>query len=390
MEVMKRMKLSQLYELKLEPQDFRVIEDLDIEMSGDGEHLWLFVEKQNLTTDIVRHVLSKVFLVAGDQVSAAGKKDRHGITRQWYSIRLPGTAPAQSKVAAKALAEYLEATPLYDGELLEIVETSVHNKKCQVGCHRGNFFEINAFFSKELSSLLQKKDLLCPEDETKLSEQLLNIQQNFIENGFANYFGEQRFGGVDCLTDIEAKLSQVHKKTRPGRLKPKDAWAFSQVRSFLFNEVLRQRQALGSWRKPQIGDLMNLTGSGSCFLVESLDDELLQRAVSGDVVVTGPLFGREKRSQVTMHDTATLEASVLEGLSEPGHQKLMKFQEAARRPLCVHPQAFHVVPYVDRLTFKFWLPKGAYATECIRAFFEVWVHTLIGSNPSFTAMELSS
>lgn len=357
---------SQLYELKLQPQDFRVTEDLDIEMLGDGEHLWLLIEKQNLTTDIARHIISKVFNVKVDQVSAAGKKDRHAITQQWVSVRLPGTAPSQVSTAAEAIAEYLLASPLYEGEVLQVLQASVHNKKCQVGCHRGNYFEIRAVFSSDFRSFLCAQDLDLP-------QQLLLVQQELQVQGFANFFGDQRFGGVQALADIDAKLSQIHKKTRPGRLKPKDAWTFSQARAWLFNDCLRQRQSINDLRLPVIGDLLNLTGSGSCFVVDSLDEVLLKRVLNGDVVVTGPLFGRANPTLMPEGVVAALENNVFSKLSELGQKQLLKFQEAARRPLLIYPKSLQVNLHPDALQLSFWLPKGAYATECVRAFFETWL-----------------
>ena len=125
-----------MYTLKSQPEDFVVIEDLSIPFSGSGEHLWLYVEKQNLTTDIVRSILSRVFSVGTQQVSYAGKKDRHGITRQWFSLQLPGSAEKVCPGAQNTLASYQEQNPLYEGERLEILQAQVHLKKCQRGCHQ--------------------------------------------------------------------------------------------------------------------------------------------------------------------------------------------------------------------------------------------------------------
>ena len=61
------------YTLKNKPSDFIVVEDMDIEHSGNGEHLWLWVEKQNLTTDVAKSLLGKAFDVQLRNVSAAGK-----------------------------------------------------------------------------------------------------------------------------------------------------------------------------------------------------------------------------------------------------------------------------------------------------------------------------
>jgi tRNA pseudouridine13 synthase len=44
--------------LKASPEDFRVTEVMDIELSGTGEHLWLLIEKRNLNTEEVARQLA--------------------------------------------------------------------------------------------------------------------------------------------------------------------------------------------------------------------------------------------------------------------------------------------------------------------------------------------
>src|SRR5690625_6308805 len=77
------------------PEDF-FVEELDgFEASGSGEHLLLTVQKRGLNTlEAVRRIAR--WAGVGEQaVGYAGLKDRHAVTRQRFSVHLPGReAPA--------------------------------------------------------------------------------------------------------------------------------------------------------------------------------------------------------------------------------------------------------------------------------------------------------
>ena len=75
--------------LRQAPEDFQVEEDLGFEPEGDGEHLWLLIEKRGINTDDLARQLARLSGVRRGDVSYAGLKDRHAVTRQWYSIQLP-------------------------------------------------------------------------------------------------------------------------------------------------------------------------------------------------------------------------------------------------------------------------------------------------------------
>lgn len=64
--------------LKAVAEDFQVDEVLDIPLSGDGEHLWLWVEKRGLNTEEAARRLARAAGVPLRTVSYAGLKDRQG------------------------------------------------------------------------------------------------------------------------------------------------------------------------------------------------------------------------------------------------------------------------------------------------------------------------
>ncbi len=80
------------------PDDFIVDERAAVEPTHDGEHLLLRIEKRGLNTNDVATELARLYDVPPRDVSFAGMKDRHAVTRQWFSVLtpsepLPATSP---------------------------------------------------------------------------------------------------------------------------------------------------------------------------------------------------------------------------------------------------------------------------------------------------------
>ena len=73
------------------PEDFRVEEIPLYEPSGEGEHLFVEVEKRLRTSDEVARLLARATGARSRDVGYAGRKDRNAVTRQWYSI--PSVSP---------------------------------------------------------------------------------------------------------------------------------------------------------------------------------------------------------------------------------------------------------------------------------------------------------
>ncbi|HSH26935.1 MAG TPA: tRNA pseudouridine(13) synthase TruD [Wenzhouxiangella sp.] len=77
--------------IRLAPEDFTVEEVLGHEPDGQGEHLWLWIAKRERNTVDVAADLARAAGVSVRQVGFAGLKDRNAVTRQYFSIHLPGT-----------------------------------------------------------------------------------------------------------------------------------------------------------------------------------------------------------------------------------------------------------------------------------------------------------
>lgn len=315
--------------LKALPEHFRVTEMLDIALSGTGEHLWLLVEKRNLNTEEVAKRLAHVAGIKARDVSYAGLKDRKAVTRQWFSLQLPGRADP-------------DFNELWHADL-RCVDSRRHSRKLQRGAHRANHFVIR------LSQL---------QADTCLLDQRLSL---VAQQGVPNYFGPQRFGQGG------GNLLEARRWAERGALPPARGTRsrlLSTARSLIFNRVLAQRVASGTWNQVMVGDCMAFTDSRSHFSADRLavDDPRLTEL---DVHPTGPLWGAgalPASGPVAAQETQVAEA-------EPGLASwlLNAGLEQGRRilRLPIGALTWHY-PSPNDLELEFTLPTGCFATAVLR------------------------
>jgi tRNA pseudouridine13 synthase len=106
------------------PSDFQVVEKLGFEFSGSGEHEYLWVEKTAANTDWVARQIARHAGVRAADVGYAGMKDRHAVTRQWFSV------------PARVSTDW--TTAAIDG--VTVLEVRRHHRKLRRGAHDGNAF----------------------------------------------------------------------------------------------------------------------------------------------------------------------------------------------------------------------------------------------------------
>lgn len=319
---------------KSSPADFIVTEHLGFDLSGDGEHLCLYIEKTNANTGYIAKKLSEWAGIPERDVGYSGLKDRFAITRQWFSLRLP------KKIAPD--------TPFCHGEAT-VLSSTWHSKKIARGTHRSNAFDII---------------LRHVEGDTDAIEQQLS---SIASDGVPNYFGLQRFGHqgnnlikVQGLFDGSIPSKRVRRNER-GML-------LSSARSFLFNAMLAERVKDGTWNQAVAGDVFNLDGSGSVFSVDKLDDDIIARVSAHDIHPTCAMWGRGE-----LKTTGSILA--LEQRIAHTHDILSRGLESAglkqeRRATRLIPQnlSWACDASDDKtLSLHFSLPKGCYATSVLAA-----------------------
>lgn len=183
-------------------EDFQVDEMIDLQPSGEGEHLLLHVRKRDQNTRWVAGLLAKLADIGRNDVGYCGMKDRFAITTQWFSLHLPGRD--------------LEIGELQHDDF-EILASHRHHKKLRRGMHQGNRFSIVL------------RDFKA--DRALVLERLRQIE----EEGVPNYFAEQRFGhqGGNLYEAQRLIAADQLKGNRQGT-----GIYLSAARSWLFNLVV--------------------------------------------------------------------------------------------------------------------------------------------------------
>lgn len=315
--------------IRSEPFDFRVTEILPFEPEGEGGHVWLWIEKVGANTDWVARQLAEFAGIHPVEVGYAGLKDRHAVTRQWFSVKVEGiTEPDWQALAI-------------DG--VTVLNRTRHNKKLKTGVLKGNYFQLRL---RELTG--EKADWE-------------NALQSVQQRGVPNYFAEQRFGrqGNNLQRAEKWFVDNFKPKKRQQR-----SMILSAARSWLFNLVLSARVSNESWQKILPGEFVQLAGSHSFFQADIVDETLQRRLNEGDIHPTGPLYG--KGELVKDDDLQSLEADILQAWQDWQAGLIKQGLKADRRALRLLPQDFDWQWDNEDLLIAFTLPAGAYATAVLR------------------------
>jgi len=319
--------------LRATPEDFQVEEIIGFEPDGEGEHALLRIRKTGANTEwVARRIASHAGLPVS-VVGYAGLKDRNAVTTQWFSVHVgPSREPDWKNL---------------DAEGVEVLEVHRHRRKLRRGTLRGNRFRIRVGGLEVESAFLDER-----------LEQVRGL-------GVPNYFGPQRFGNDQGNLYGAHALFNGHAR-RVGR-HLRGLW-LSAARSQLFNEVLALRVERRNWDRPLPGDRMQLAGSRSHFLAETMDEQLLARTSSFDVDPSGPLWGVGEL--LTRGEAAEIERDVgrrfdcwSAGLASAGLRQ-------ERRPLRLKIDELEAEVGRDTLSLAFELPAGGYATAVLRELME--------------------
>jgi tRNA pseudouridine13 synthase len=314
-------------QLRAEREDFVVREWLGWEADGAGDHLLLKVRKRGANTLWVAKQLARLAKIDPRDVGFAGLKDRDAVAEQSFTV------PARSALG--------EAWMGVTGEGFEVIGAARHRRKLKRGALKGNDFTIvlRAFEG----------------DATVLEQRLRAI----AAAGTPNYFGPQRFGrDANNLRTALAWFS--------GSATPQDRWqrgfALSAARAAIFNAVVARRVQDATWNRLQPGEIVNLDGSGSVFVADTIDTALAERCERLDVHPTGPMWGGPASASGA---AAAIEAEVAarhdvlaRGLSEAR-------LEPERRALRIRVEGLGWAIAGDVVELQFRLHRGAFATAVL-------------------------
>ncbi len=243
--------------IKQRPEDFLVEEQPLYEPCGEGEHLYLFVEKRNQTTTDVARRIARMFNVPRGHVGYAGLKDKHAVTRQLFSVHQGDEQRRQKGI------ERFEFTPF------KLLWAAPHTNKLRRGHLAGNRFVIR-IRKVEAAAVLPARRVL----------ERLECQ------GVPNFLGQQRFGarwnnhliGRALLRRqwrqvLDLMLGRPREDDSPGNRQARELYEAGDYQGALDNwlAVLRQdRQALDALRQ----------GRSEQEAVEAVDDHQLEFFIS--------------------------------------------------------------------------------------------------------------
>jgi tRNA pseudouridine13 synthase len=361
---------------------------------GTGEHVYFHIEKEGLNTDQVAEALAKRFAQRADAVGYAGRKDRHGVTSQWFSLCL------REEPDVAALNEHLASTFKYGRAV--ITRATRHSNKLRLGHLKGNRFRLGI-------------DGVDADKRAQLTTALAGL----THNGIFSRFGSQRFGinganlniarawGVGDWETAAAWMVDPHGTWRWGDAIPEGfrpgaegrvlgalrsgasaakalkstgdtmrKLVASAAQSAIFNAILDARERLGLVHVLRAGDV-GCNTLGAPFLLLSEDVETTnQRALPGilDARSTAPLPGTSR-----LRPSPEVEAEERQWAAADSRSAGIDWAWFAeegrlespgeRRPLLhrfLEPAALIPDPTDPSLTWvTFALPSGVYATEVL-------------------------
>ena len=332
--------------LRQSPADFQVFEQLGFELSGEGEHVFLHLQKQQLNSTELLQKISSLSGIHPRDIGMSGLKDRNAITRQWFSVRMAGKAEPDWKQLEQA------------GNV-SLLEVGRHRRKLKRGVHRANRF------------VLRLRNLHGD------TEDLVDRLERVKVQGVPNYFGEQRFGrdGSTLLQAGDWLRAGSRKITRTKR-----SLYLSALRAYLFNTLLGNRVVSHSWNRVLNGDMCILQGTRSQFSCDNADEEISERALRGDLHPGLPLWGRGGAAGSAAGSTEQFAAQATElascslvgrGGQSIGGDEICQFLE--RMGLELDYRAARILPddfcwqFCDdnALQLEFALAPGSYATAVL-------------------------
>ncbi len=322
---------------KAAEHEFQVTEILGYEPIGEGEHIYLWIEKTGLNTAYLAEKIAQFVGLPLRAVTYAGRKDKHAKTYQWFGVHLPG----KTEVDWQRL----------DVPGAKVLRASRHNKKLRTGVLKGNTFNITVRDLTGTDGIVQRCETIA-------------------EQGVPNYFGQQRFG--DTRHDERGGNLSLAEKMINGeniRNRNKRSMTISALRSWLFNQYISERLSALPDYTPMTGDVMQLAGNKSFFNANLIDQTINHRLSTQDIYLTAPMWGEgpldsELDALSFESDVSNKHRSVTQTLNALGLKQ-------ERRAIRLFPKDFIWTLDGQTLNLTFSLPAGTFATSVLREIVQV-------------------
>lgn len=317
--------------IKDAPDDF-VVEEIPLyEPCGNGEHLFLQIEKRDLSHEKLVMHMGHALNVSRHDIGTAGMKDRRAITRQWVS------APARCE----------DRIANIENDQVRVLAASKHTNALKTAHCKGNRFTIRIRFVA-----------------SDAAERVAAIRGQLSNTGFPNYYGPQRFGisgetlniGYELIAGLK-KPASIAKSRRKFLIR----LGISALQSAVFNDVIAARLRSEKFDRVLLGDMMTFPRSRSVFEVADVDVEQ-RRFRAGEILITGPMFGVKMRGPSGEPQEIELDALAKRDLRVGQFAAWKSVAPGGRRPLAVFPDFHDIKQDGDTLQVEMTLPTGCFAT----------------------------
>jgi tRNA pseudouridine13 synthase len=318
--------------IKHVPEDFEVEEIPAYEPCGQGDFLYLWVEKRGMGAEYFVRQVARRLEIAPGEVGTAGLKDRHAVTRQMVSV--PGSVE--------------DRLDRLNGDGVTLLRVSRHSNKLKPGHLHGNHFRI-----------------LIRDADPAAGERLPPILDQLRQKGLPNYYGPQRFGRDGETLRLGLALLRSEQPPTKARSPFLRKLALSAAQSALFNECLGRRLSDGLLRRVLPGDVMAKWPFGGLFVAEDLPREQV-RFDAHEIVSAGPIFGR--KTFAAQGEAAEREEAVLRdaGLTRTSFHGFGKLVQGTRRHNLIYLDDLKADHDPEGMRLRFTLPAGSYATILLR------------------------
>lgn len=398
--------------IKQRNEDFLVEEVAQYQPCGEGEHIYLFVEKNGLSTSEMVEIIARHFGVDDYAVGYAGMKDKYALTRQVVSVHVPGKRP--------------EDFPSLRHEQVGILWTDLHTNKLRLGHLRGNRFSIrirevdplrvvdvhrcigllgrrgvpNLFGAQRFGYRLNNHVLgryLLTRDFERLLDGYLGAERAGLEHPRRD--GNEEAGEARRLYDagdLEAAADAMPRHMRNERdalralsrgASPEEAvrsihpvqirfW-ISAFQSAIFNQLVSERISDGLLGALVPGDIAIKMTNGAMFDVdeETLADPATQeRLEQFEIAPTAALWGprtKGARGEIGNRERQVLaragtNVAAIEGTAEEFGVSVLGTRRAVRVPLIDPEVEGGVDEHGAYIRIAFELPSGCFATSVMR------------------------
>ena len=243
--------------------DFVVEEISSIEPSGMGDHLYMSLTKEGMTTREVQVKLAELFHLRSQEIGMGGLKDKDARSTQVFSI-LFEKGKINPEVAIKSVEESID---------VRVNWAKYHGVKFRAGHLIGNSFRVLI------------SDIKIPRDEAL--ERTQRIADRIHQIGIPNYYGEQRMGRRG--KNAKAGWDIIH-----GEKRAENRWLsrylIAAYQSYLCNRYLAERVERGIYDRLIPGDIIEDHGTGERTHIDD-PEGLQQRYINKEVSFTAPMFG---------------------------------------------------------------------------------------------------